>query len=301
MNSLPPPRSAIDPLAARLERLAQRRAETTGAPTTTPTLTPAPAPAPAPASVPAAVRPGTSIPGVLAPPAPPPAGRVPQAPTSPPSGTGRTPSDRPVRSTRKHHPARVARLGALAMSCASAGGLAYLFAGLNTSQAADSTLAALPTPVATASNAATAATTATTPATSATTAATTASATAPATAPATTASTATTATTAAVPAVAAVAAYNGDIVDTKYGPVQIQVQITDGAISEVAVIQYPDGDGKSVRINARALPALRTEVLTAQSANIDTVSGATYTSDAYQQSLQSAIDQARAAGATALA
>ncbi len=189
------------------------------------------------------------------------------------------------------------------MSCASAGGLAYLFAGLNTSQAADSTLAALPTPVATASNAATAATTATTPAPSATTAATTASATvtAPATAPARTATTATTATTAAVPAVAAVAAYNGDIVDTKYGPVQIQVQITDGAISEVAVIQYPDGDGKSVRINARALPTLRNEVLTAQSANIDTVSGATYTSDAYQQSLQSAIDQARAAGATALA
>jgi uncharacterized protein with FMN-binding domain len=67
------------------------------------------------------------------------------------------------------------------------------------------------------------------------------------------------------------------------------------------VVQYPDGDSKSVRINSRALPTLRTEVLTAQSAEVDTVSGATYTSDAYARSLQSAIDEARAAGATQIA
>jgi uncharacterized protein with FMN-binding domain len=65
-------------------------------------------------------------------------------------------------------------------------------------------------------------------------------------------------------------------------------------------VQYPDTDNKSVRINSRALPTLRTEVLTAQTANVDSVSGATYTSDGYVSSLQSAIDQARAAGATTI-
>ncbi len=81
----------------------------------------------------------------------------------------------------------------------------------------------------------------------------------------------------------------------------MQLQFTNGAISEVAVVAYPNGDDKSVRINARALPTLRTEVLTAQTAHVDTVSGATYTSDAYTRSLQSAIDQARAAGTTTIA
>jgi uncharacterized protein with FMN-binding domain len=173
---------------------------------------------------------------------------------------------------KRRHAAGAARLGALAMSCASAGGLTYLFAGINSTQASTASLASLPAPVAAA--------------TSTTSTASTASTTAP---------------TTAVAATSAMTAYDGEIVDTRYGPVQIQVQVTDGAISDVAVIEYPDGDGKSVRINARALPTLRSEVLTAQSAAVDTVSGATYTSDAYTQSLQSAIDQARAAGATALA
>jgi uncharacterized protein with FMN-binding domain len=192
-------------------------------------------------------------------------------------------AERPPRQKRRH-PARAARLGALAMSCASAGGLTYLFAGINSTQASNTALASLPAPVATS-----AATATTTGATTATTAAPTASA-----------STDAPATTVAA-AASAVTAFDGQIVDTRYGPVQVQVQLINGAISDVAVIQYPDGDGKSVRINARALPTLRSEVLTAQTAQVDTVSGATYTSDAYTQSLQSAIDQARAAGATALA
>jgi uncharacterized protein with FMN-binding domain len=89
------------------------------------------------------------------------------------------------------------------------------------------------------------------------------------------------------------------VVDTKFGPVQVQVHVSNGQIVEVAVVQYPDGDHKSVQINARALPTLRTEVLSAQSAVVDTVSGATYTSNGYRQSLQLAIDEARAAGALA--
>jgi uncharacterized protein with FMN-binding domain len=96
-----------------------------------------------------------------------------------------------------------------------------------------------------------------------------------------------------------VQAFDGDVVNTRYGPVQVQVQIADGTVSDVAVVQYPSSDSKSERISARALPTLRTEALTAQSATIDTVSGATYTSEGYAESLQAALDQARVAGAFA--
>ena len=58
--------------------------------------------------------------------------------------------------------------------------------------------------------------------------------------------------------------------------------------------------GSSVRINDRAVPQLNSEALTAQSADVDTVSGATYTSNDYRRSLQSAIDAAKAAGLTAI-
>ncbi len=94
-----------------------------------------------------------------------------------------------------------------------------------------------------------------------------------------------------------VAAFDGHTIDTRYGPVQVQAQVRNGSLVAVAVVQYPNSDGKSVRINRRALPTLQSEALTAQSARVDTVSGATYTSNAYVKSLQSAIDEARAAGA----
>jgi uncharacterized protein with FMN-binding domain len=169
--------------------------------------------------------------------------------------------------------------------------LVYLFADINTTQAANQALAALPTAIPVATPGAAPTTAATVPATT------------PAVDPATTVAAAPTTVAVAPTTVAApvVQAFNGSLIDTRYGPVQVQLQFTNGAISEVAVVAYPNGDGTSVRINARALPKLRTEVLAAQSAQIDTVSGATYTSHAYKKSLQSAIDQARAAGITAIA
>jgi uncharacterized protein with FMN-binding domain len=170
------------------------------------------------------------------------------------------------------------------MSCATTGGLVYLFAGASASQAQSDALAAidaLPAPIATSAPTPTV----TTPATAPTPSAPTPSAPTP-----TTAAGDTTATTALV-------AFDGDVIDTKFGPVQVQVQISAGAVVDVAVEQYPDGDHKSVSINADALPTLRSEVLSAQSAEVDTVSGATYTSNAYRHSLQSAIDEARASGA----
>jgi uncharacterized protein with FMN-binding domain len=84
----------------------------------------------------------------------------------------------------------------------------------------------------------------------------------------------------------------GTAADTRWGPVQVQITVADGSITDVAVVQYPNSNGKDKDINARALPILIQETLKAQSAKIDMVSGATYTSDGYVTSLQSALDQA---------
>ena len=84
----------------------------------------------------------------------------------------------------------------------------------------------------------------------------------------------------------------GDAADTRYGPVQVQVTVAGGTITDVSVVEYPSENGKDQQINARALPVLVQETLDAQSSSIDMVSGATYTSEGYLQSLQSALDQA---------
>jgi uncharacterized protein with FMN-binding domain len=68
--------------------------------------------------------------------------------------------------------------------------------------------------------------------------------------------------------------------------------VTGGKITDVTAVQYPNGNGRDQQINSYALPVLAQEALSAQSAQIDHVSGATVTSDGYVQSLQSAIDQA---------
>lgn len=84
----------------------------------------------------------------------------------------------------------------------------------------------------------------------------------------------------------------GPAVDTRWGPVQVEVTLAGGKITAVTVPRYPDGNRKDEQINARALPILVQETLDAQSADIDTVSGATVTSEGYLQSLQAALDQA---------
>ncbi|MFD9706170.1 FMN-binding protein [Lentzea sp. NPDC059081] len=84
----------------------------------------------------------------------------------------------------------------------------------------------------------------------------------------------------------------GPSVDTRWGPVQVEVTFNGGRITAVTVPVYPDGNRKDQQINARALPILVQETLTAQSADIDTVSGATVTSEGYVSSLQAALDQA---------
>ncbi|MFF7973168.1 FMN-binding protein [Streptomyces sp. NPDC007905] len=84
----------------------------------------------------------------------------------------------------------------------------------------------------------------------------------------------------------------GDTIQTRWGPVQVRVTIKSGKLTEVTALNYPQDNPRDQEINGYALPQLRREALTAQSAQIDTVSGATYTSDGYRQSLQSALDSA---------
>ncbi|MFF9564285.1 FMN-binding protein [Leifsonia sp. NPDC014704] len=83
----------------------------------------------------------------------------------------------------------------------------------------------------------------------------------------------------------------GSAVQTRYGAVQVEVTFSGNTITAVKTLQSPDRDGRDIEINDQALPILQQEVLASQSANIDTVSGATYTSEGYIQSVQSAIDQ----------
>ena len=85
---------------------------------------------------------------------------------------------------------------------------------------------------------------------------------------------------------------DGPVVDTRYGPVQVEVTLDGSTIKAIAAIQLPGGDRRSEQISNRAEPTLQSEALQAQSANIDGVSGATYTSEAYAQSLQAALDDA---------
>ena len=84
----------------------------------------------------------------------------------------------------------------------------------------------------------------------------------------------------------------GQTVQTPYGPVQVQIVETGGRLTNIKALQLPNGASRSVEIAANAVPILRNEALQANSARIDVVSGATYTSDGYAQSLQSALDNA---------
>lgn len=90
---------------------------------------------------------------------------------------------------------------------------------------------------------------------------------------------------------AASAAIDGPVVDTRYGPIQVEIVLSSGQLQDVVAIQLPSGR-RSGQISNAAAPILREEALQAKSASIDTVSGATYTSDAYAQSLQAALDRA---------
>ncbi len=89
-------------------------------------------------------------------------------------------------------------------------------------------------------------------------------------------------------------AVSGDVISTGYGPTQVQITLNAGKNVKVTVLQHTDDGVNSQMIDGRALPLLNNETLTAQSAKINAVSGASYTSAGYIKSLQSALDKARA-------
>jgi uncharacterized protein with FMN-binding domain len=84
----------------------------------------------------------------------------------------------------------------------------------------------------------------------------------------------------------------------QFGDVQVQVTTSGGRITRVAALRLPNGDGRSQQISSFAGPQLAQQALAAQNANIDGVSGATYTSESYRTSLQSALDQLPASTAS---
>jgi uncharacterized protein with FMN-binding domain len=86
--------------------------------------------------------------------------------------------------------------------------------------------------------------------------------------------------------------YTGDAVSTRFGDVQVQITVKKGKVTKSSVTQVPWSNGRDQEINSYAVPILNSEAVDAQSASIDMVSGATYTSQGYIGSLQSAIDQA---------
>lgn len=86
--------------------------------------------------------------------------------------------------------------------------------------------------------------------------------------------------------------YTGSVIDAYYGNIQVRVVISGGEIVDVQFLDYPQDRKNSVRINERAMPYLISEAITIQDSNVDTVSGASFTSKAYRKSLSSALAQA---------
>ena len=195
--------------------------------------------------------------------------------SSPPPAPNAQPGPSPpMARTKRRHAAKGARATALGLSLASTGALASLFA-LTSGQTANQTQAAsiIAAPQAGGQGSQTS----------------------------TTAAAAATDATASATDVAAETVVQGGVFHNKWGDVQVQATFSaDGALIDVTTLQIPYRDGKSVRINERAVPQLNSEALTAQNAQVDTVSGATYTSNDYRRSLQSAIDLANSSGITSI-
>lgn len=87
--------------------------------------------------------------------------------------------------------------------------------------------------------------------------------------------------------------YTGSVADAYYGNIQVQAVVAGGKLSDVIFLQYPNDRSTSIRINQQAMPYLKQEAIAAQSAAVDTISGATDSSGAFRQSLVVALAQAK--------
>jgi uncharacterized protein with FMN-binding domain len=88
--------------------------------------------------------------------------------------------------------------------------------------------------------------------------------------------------------------YTGSVADAQWGNIQVKAIIQNGKITNVQFLQYPNDRNRSIQINNYADPQLANEAIQAQSAQVDVISGATDTSDAFIQSLSDALAQAKA-------
>ncbi|MBV9349412.1 MAG: FMN-binding protein [Patescibacteria group bacterium] len=88
--------------------------------------------------------------------------------------------------------------------------------------------------------------------------------------------------------------YTGSAADAYYGTVQVRASISAGRITDISFLQYPNDRSESLYISQQAMPILKSEAIQAQSANVDTVSGASDTSAAFRESLASALASAKA-------
>jgi uncharacterized protein with FMN-binding domain len=84
------------------------------------------------------------------------------------------------------------------------------------------------------------------------------------------------------------------VTDAIYGQLQIVATVSGGKITDVSWPVYPNSGGHTIEVSASALPQLKQEAIATQSANVNIVSGATQTSQAFQQSLAAALNQAKA-------
>lgn len=87
--------------------------------------------------------------------------------------------------------------------------------------------------------------------------------------------------------------YTGDVANAFYGNIQVNAVIQGGKIADVQFLQYPNDRSRSIMINQYAMPQLKSETITVQNASVDIVSGATDSSQAFIQSLQSALNKAK--------
>jgi uncharacterized protein with FMN-binding domain len=113
----------------------------------------------------------------------------------------------------------------------------------------------------------------------------------PAVQPATASSTVSSSASPTSSAASAAGSATGDAVDTQYGAAQVRVTVENGKITKVEALQLQGNEPRSVEISSSAAPVLQQEVLAAQTADVDAVSGATFTSASYTQSVQSALDK----------
>lgn len=85
--------------------------------------------------------------------------------------------------------------------------------------------------------------------------------------------------------------FTGPIIPTRFGDVQVRITVSGGRVTDVSTLRMPDDRVRSAEITRYVAPVLRSEAIQAQSANIDVISGATYTSEAYAESLDAALRQ----------